>query len=407
MEKLLYHINNYLLLVLLAVMVLIQAGCKKEASSSVGTPVITAIRNYVPSPGDSLLTRVGTGQWVVISGENLKGALKITFDGVAGSFNDAWFSDTSAIALIPAIIAFPLVPAKQLNTITYVTTHGQTTFSFPIVAPAPSISGISNEYANPGDSVKINGLNFFFIQSLTYAGIPVTSYTASNDGTTISLAVPPGVTQSGDIVRITTKSGTVSTVYTVHDFVTGVVQNYDAVNNFSFGSGNANSSADYPGNNGYYGVIGATNVPANDFGWYNYPRSINLNAVQWVPAANLADPLANYAVKFEISVAKPWINGSIYVLKDFSFTYVALYTPWKNANGSTTPFATKGWTTVTIPLSNFRTNNGTGTQAASLTDLLGVSGNGGLNIYFINDGQTAVTSFEAAIDNIRIVKIVK
>ncbi|MVN23076.1 glycan-binding surface protein [Mucilaginibacter arboris] len=405
MKKLRYNIH--LLLVSITAIILIQTGCKKETSYSTGTPVITRIRNYVASPGDSVLSKVGTGQWVVISGRNLKGALQIYFDGTAASFNDAWFSDTSAIALIPAVIAFPSVPSKQLNTIRYVTTHGETTFSFPIVAPAPSITSISNESANAGDSVKINGLNFFFIKSVVYAGKTITSYTASNDGTTISLAVPAGITTGGP-VSVTTNSGSATTTFNVEDFVTGVFCNFDAINTYPWGSNTSNSSTNYPGNTGYYDVIGATNLPAGGTDWYNSPHSINLNAAQWVPKADIANSLDSYAVKFEISVpaTTPWINGTLYILVNYKFTYMAAYSPWQNANGTTTPFTTKGWQTVTIPLSSFNVNNGAaGVPPASITALVGSSGNNAMEFMFMNYGKTPVVKFAAGIDNIRVVKI--
>jgi hypothetical protein len=403
MKKLLPKGNYYLLLILLAAVFFGQSGCKKDSSSTAGNPVITAIRNYVAHPGDSLISKVGTGQWVVISGRNLKSALHIYFDGIPGSFNDAWFSDTSAIALIPAVIAFPTIATTQLNTIHYVTTHGETTFSFPIVALAPTISGISNEDANPGDSVTINGFNFFYVQSLTYAGLPVTGYTSSNDGTTIKLVVPAAVTLTGGIVSVTTKSGSAATVYKVHDFVDGVLNNYDNVNNFSWGSGTSSSSTAYPGNNGNYGIMNASNISGGDGSWWNWARSINLNPVQWVPVANIKDPVSNYALKFEISVTTPWMSGTIGVLKDYSWNYAVNYNPWKNGNGSTTAFTTKGWQTVTMPLSSFI--DGNGLPAANLTDLLGSGGSGGANFFFVNNGTTTVASFEAAIDNIRVVKI--
>ena len=301
MKKLNYYIKSCLLLAPLAAVVFMQSGCKKDnSSSSKGTPVITSIRNYVAHPGDSLLSSVGTGQWIVISGKNLKGALAINFDGVKGSFNDAWFSDTSAIALIPAVIAFPTVPSDKLNTIQYVTNHGQTTFSFPIIAPAPTITGVSNEEANPGDSVRINGLSFFFVKSVIYGGINITSFKSSNDGTSISLAVPSGVTQTGGIVSVETKSGKAATVYSVHNFVNGILNNYDNINNFSWGSNTSNSSAAYSGNTGYYGIMNASNVPAGDWSWWGGGRSININSAQWVPQANLKDNLSHYDVKFEI-----------------------------------------------------------------------------------------------------------
>ena len=400
MKKLLYKANNYLLLVLLATIFFSQQGCKKDESSS-AAPVITGVRNYVASPGDSLLTSVGTGKWVVISGRNLKGALQIYFDGVKGTFTESVFSDTSAIVLMPAVIAFPLVPESELNTIRYVTTHGETTFSFPIVAPAPTISGISNESANSGDSVKINGFNFFFIKSVKYAGVDVTDYKAATDGTSISLMVPSGLSTSGGEVSVTTNSGSVTTVYKVHDYETGVLNNYDGVNNFSWGAATSNSSVDFPGNNGTYGVLQASNLAAPNTNWWE--RSFNLNSAQWIPADKLQDTLGNYAIKFEIFVKKPWVNGSIQIVKDYNFTYSALYRPWKNSDGLSSPFTTKGWQTVTIPLSDFVTDKGV--PVSSMTDLVGSTGAGGTMIAFINDGSSVVADFEAAFDNVRVVKI--
>jgi len=406
MKKLLKHIYSYLLLVLLAASVLIQQGCKKD-SSSTGTPVITGVRNYVAHPGDSAITKVGTGLWVVISGRNLKGALQINFDGVAGSFNDAWFSDTSAIVLIPAVIAFPSVPAKQLNTIQYITTHGQTTFSFPIVAPAPQITSISDEDEPVGDSVKIYGYNFFFIKNVTFAGKTITGYTSANDGTSITLAVPSGIPQTGGIVSVTTNSGSAATVYNVEDFVDGVFQNWDSINGYPWGSNTDNSSTDYPGNTGSYNVLTATNLSGYDYAWYNGGRGVNMGANQWVPVADIDSSLSSYAVKFEISIPKstPWSAGSIYVAVNYSFNYIARYRPYINAAGTITPFSTTGWITVTVPLSSFLTSNGTGTPVDNITDLVGASGNTGMNIWYINDGSTSVANFTMAIDNIRVVKI--
>lgn len=129
---------------------------------------------------------------------------------------------------------------------------------------------------------------------------------------------------------------------------------------------------------------------------------MNADGVQWVPVANLQDTLNNYALKFEIAVKKPWLNGSIQIVKDYTWTYSALYRPWKNANGSVMPFKTNGWQTVTIPLSNFLSN---GLPASTLTALLGPTGKGAINVTVTNDGTTVVADFEAAIDNIRVVKV--
>ena len=395
--------NILLLLCLLAGL----AACKKDVAT---TPVIRQIRNYAPKPGDSLVNTIGPGQWVVISGSNLKGALQIYFDGTQSSFNDALFSDTSAVVLIPSVIAFPLVATGDLNTIRYVTTHGETTFSFKIAPPAPTIISISNENANPGDSVRIYGLNFFFIQNVTYAGTAITHYSGADDGTYIAFIVPPALSQGG-IVSVTTGSGTASTKYNVNDVETGVLNNFDDINNYSWGASDITNDVTLcPGGRGNYGRLNVTNVGAYDYAWYNGGRGMNMNGTQWVPVANLGDPVDSWALKVEIYLRTPWSGGTIYMAKDYSFTYIARIEPWRNADGSVTTLPASGWETLTVPLSVFRTNtstggDGTGTSAATLSDLLGSGGSGALNIWLINPYSTTVAAFDASFDNMRVVKI--
>src|SRR5689334_14060033 len=151
MKTKLYKSVHCLLLLCVVVVFVSLPACKKETSNS---PVLTGVRNYALSPGDSVLKSLIPGQWVVLLGHNLKGATQIYFNGVLTSFNSALFSDTSAAVQVPAVIPFPSVASDQLNTIRYVTPNGSTTFTFNIVAPAPTITSVSNENANAGDSVR-------------------------------------------------------------------------------------------------------------------------------------------------------------------------------------------------------------------------------------------------------------
>nr|WP_240915367.1 glycan-binding surface protein [Chitinophaga oryziterrae] len=292
----------------------------------------------------------------------------------------------------------------MLNTIRYVTKQGTTTFTFNIVAPSPTISSISNENANEGDSVYIHGLNLFFINELTFAGTTITDYTAATDGTAIGFVLP-ALTQSGPVV-IDTKSGIVSTAFNVNDPTTGVLCDFDNINTFSWGTNTDNSSVNFPGNKGYYAVLSNDILPGGDGNWWNSQRSINTNDVQWIPVDSLSLSTDQYAFKFEINVPDAWSGTSIYVAKGYSFDYIARYEPWQGDNATITPFTTKGWHTVTIPLSTFRDNDGKGTAVANLTTLLGSSGNGSVNIQTKNFSASASASgLRAAIDNIRVVKI--
>lgn len=379
-----------------------QSACRKDATE--GAPVITSVRNYAASPADTLVNSITTGQWIVLIGHNLRNAVQISFNGVPAAINSAMFSDTSATVLVPAVIPFPSVSAEDLNTIRYITRQGATTFTFGIVAPPPSITSISNENANEGDSVYIYGLNLFFIEEVTFAGTPVTDYVAAGNGTSIGFVLP-ALSQSGPVV-IDTKSGTASTAFSVNDAATGVLCDFDNINTFSWGTGIENSSVNFPGNRGNYAVLSNGILPAGNGNWWDWQRSINTNDVQWVPVDSLNVPIDHYAFKFEISIPDAWSGTSIYIIKGYGFDYMARYEPWQGTNGTVSPYTTKGWRTVTIPLSMFRTNEGKGTAAANLTSLLGSSGNGAVNIQTKNfSASPSASGLHAAIDNIRVVKI--
>jgi len=97
---------------------------------------------------------------------------------------------------------------------------------------------------------------------------------------------------------------------------------------------------------------------------------------------------------------------SIFIIKDYKWDYLARYEPWKDANGNRSNYTANGWRTVTIPLSMFRTGNGLGTSAGSLTDLLRNNGSGQIIIYTTNEASSPTgTGLNAAIDNIRVVRI--
>jgi hypothetical protein len=95
-------------------------------------PVISEVRSYVATPDDTILNSlVADGQWVVISGQNLKNAIGIKFNGVTASFNSTLFSESSAVVQIPSIM-FATIDTNKLYTIEYTTTGGTTTFPFKL-----------------------------------------------------------------------------------------------------------------------------------------------------------------------------------------------------------------------------------------------------------------------------------
>jgi hypothetical protein len=123
-----------------------------------------------------------------------------------------------------------------------------------------------------------------------------------------------------------------------------------------------------------------------------------------VPVSNLGESPANFALKFEINTKVPWKNGTILLDKDYGFNYMGRYEGWKTGSGSA-DYNSAGWKTIVFPLSNFKQSNGTGNPLPNLTALVGSNGAGGFNLYFVNNGTDQVVSFDAAIDNFRVVRI--
>lgn len=181
-------------------------ACKKTVEN--GIPVISDVRNYTASPNDTVYQElVANGQWVVITGQHLQNAVQINFDGVPASFNNALFSPNSAVVQIPAIL-FSSVDTNKLYTIEYITTTGSTTFSFKLGPGAPTITAISNVFANPGDSVFLYGTNLFLVQSFSYAGTDITSFHSNIEGTSLGFLMPAQT--STDQVLLITKGGSVT-----------------------------------------------------------------------------------------------------------------------------------------------------------------------------------------------------
>lgn len=399
------NIHKYSIL-LFILMIAGFTSCKKDLSAP---PSITRVRANFPNPNDSTLSSAGPGQWIVIVGSNLASTREIYFNGYAGAFNNGIFSDTSMVVQIPADMPFATLDQSKLNTIRVVNGSGEITYSFPIKPDAPVITSMSNEMAVAGETVTIYGNNFFYIDKVVFPGnIAVTTgITTNNAGNTLTVTVPAGITTSGTI-SIVNRYGTGTSVLLFNDMTTGVIHNWDNVSNYSWGAGSSNSSATYPNNRGYYGTMNSSALNSGDFGWWNGNRSLNTNSGQWVPVANLSETLDKFAVKFEINVTSAWKGASIYILKDYSWTYVARYEPWLN-NGAATDFTTNGWQTVVVPLSKFKKKanglDGTGDPAASLTTLLGANGTGSIHFFLVNSGTATSTDIATGIDNIRVVRI--
>ncbi|MGF7077063.1 glycan-binding surface protein [Mucilaginibacter sp. 3215] len=497
------YLSLYFLSLLFMTVALLPA-CKKNNEGSSNPPVITSVRSYVASPNDTVLTSaVAKGQWVVITGQNLKSATRIEFDGVSASFNSALLAENSAVVQIPQI-TFSTIDTSKLYTLRVTTTGGATSFAFKLGPPAPAIYAISDVFANPGDSVYLFGANLVLVQHLIYGGTNIPKFNSSLHGDSLGFLMP-ALTPT-KLVTVTTKAGIALDTINAKPIIYGIsyvnpklgdsVYVYGtylktvrsisfggtAITNFTEGPHGAYVKFSAPDENSYssgpvtivtsYGTVSTVNKVNTQnsdkvgllgdfewgdnfgFGWgqfehltgeWEYPQfngpmgkdhsqfmvidcpkdnpvlaggaSVYIplgnsnTGNHWVPVANIADPPANWALQFDISVAQPWKGGTLYIRTELGGDkYVARYEPWKIPNSNVTKaFITKGWETIIIPLSAFKSTVnelGDGVSITQISDLLGPTGANSYNMTLKNFGSSSIeTGFYAAIDNIRCVKI--
>lgn len=401
------YINRWLLASVAVFLILLSACNEKE--DGLHAPVITEIRNYAPSPNDTLVQSIQPGQWVVLTGRNLARASQILFNGESAVLNNGLFSDKFAVVQVPEVIPFPLVPEELLNTVQVITDQGMTTYSLNISAPAPTITRVSNENANVGDVVTVYGTNLFLLNRLSFGGLDVLEYTSSSDGTFISFVLEE-LSGSGPVIA-ENNSGKYTTAFNVND-PTGTLCNFDDINTFAWGASIEDNNPLFPSNRGKFAVLQNNGLNPGNFSWWEGGRSINTDPVQWIPEADLSDAVSEYAFKFEINVPGDWEGTTLLILKDFNWGYVARYEPWRISSSRTSPYTTEGnWVTVTIPFTEFRNKpqggkDGAGETVPSLRTLLGDSGNGALNIFSVNDSSDPASAMNIAFDNIRVVKII-
>ncbi|MES2645944.1 MAG: glycan-binding surface protein [Bacteroidota bacterium] len=399
-------------LLLLSVGLLFQFACKKESLSS-NPPKINQLRAISPAPNDSVLTAALPGQYLVIQGSNLRSAHSISFNGFPATFNPGIFSDENLVVAVP-LIAWDSIPAGKLNILEVTTAGGTASYTFTVTAPVPSVSAISNENAVAGQEITISGSDFYGITKVTFPGGKDVTTIKANSSKSLTLTVPDGVGSGPVQITGAYGSGLSTIIFNNHVApAVGFLANFtdgDPYFGWQWWGGNKTGDASiFPNNTGnYIQVHPPSAIGPNNGGWYADNRAVMVDKKEWLPNANLSDPISNYALKFEISVKEPWKNGAFMIVPNGNFNFMARYAPWETS--ATKEYTTNGtWQTVVIPLTKFLSGTGSynasGAPAASIGGLTGGTNAASMQFMLYNDSATPLESFNAAIDNVRIVKL--
>ena len=348
-----------------------------------GLPKVDFIR-YADK--DVIITQANMEEVICIVGENLTSIHDLYFNDQPAVLNTSYMTEHTLVVSVPKNM-----PVVQTDKIYMYTKSGETvTYGFKVLPPAPRVTSMSLEWAQPGQTVTIYGSYLFAPLTIEFPGVDPVEVTSSA-GTSVDVKVPEGA-QPGKI-KVTTASGTAQSVFMYKDS-RGMLFDFDGMTGLDNHGWNGHSSqdADETSISGRYFQFG-DGVTVNNGDW----EEAHFSFVYW-PGGSWGDiedysdgPLLtdfadfsdwkNMALKFEMCIPSdhPWscsamqicmagvdkvtaaaggipdIYGNIVHGADNAYMSDdnvprALYRPW-TATGS---FDTGGkWITVTIPFTEF------------------------------------------------------
>jgi Surface glycan-binding protein B xyloglucan binding domain len=400
-------LTNTLLFGALLTSILFQA-CQKD-ESLVGTPVISYVRITDPLKSDSLVTHAFMGSSIAIIGQNLQNVDEIWFNNQKAFVNFSFVTNTSIIVTVPNVIPsvvtnkMLLINSNKIDTLKY---------TFGVDVPSPFLSGMLCEYVDDGSTAVIQG-NFF----IDDPAIPLKVFFPGNleakvtdiTLTQIKVTVPTGA-GVGPIQVKSLYGSTRSSFYFRDD--RNLILDFDALTAAGgWRSGVTGNSNPAPVSGNYVrfkgtmlGKAGAT-WDEDHFSFNFWPSS---NGRPNVPL--YTGDIANAAIKFECYVVDTWSASALQMIFTPYSTantnsYIAdggvprgLWIPWKESG----TYKTEGWTTVSVPLAEFKYKADGGLCANTINaDMLR-----GLTFFVFSGGMAGTDCTpQICIDNIRIVPI--
>jgi hypothetical protein len=387
-----------------------------------GKPSIYYVRLSKVSAKDSLITGAYMGTNITFVGENLRSITKMYFNDQEAILNSSFITDNTLLVDVPNTLTNnPTDKIYMVNN-----RNDTTTYDFKVLIPKPVVSSLSNEFAADGETVTLNGdylLNYDTDPlQITMAGnVPVTDF-ISYSKSAVTFKVPAG-SQKG-YVYVTTKYGKTKSSFYFRD---------DRYMLFDWDGTHGNALAS--GHGWRNGVIGKSPVTPVDGNYLIFKGAMtgkigatwdedNFSFDYWpdpdngYPELNTlfdASDLSKLELKFEVNVPVAWNAASLQIIftgnSDVTYSkasnsYIssntlprALWTPWY---GTKSGYTTTGWTTISIPLSEFKYDNGGKALTAGITS----DQTTGLTFFVWKGGYVGTDCTPTiCIDNIRIAPI--
>lgn len=400
---------SYGMLLFLAGALGILSACEDDEMSN-GAPMIERVRFTDPTTADSSFSKAPLGSTLAIVGQNLATSEYVYINGYQIRVNSAYATDrhliVSVLDSVPTIATDPDVP----NTLRVVNPYGEATYDFQTLPPAPIIEQVANQYVKAGETLKLYGRYFYFVDTVFLPGDIAVTEGISANGNTLTLTVPDSYVPVEGAVQVSSQSG-ISNINRASQLYSGygIVSNFD--DTFPWGWGiNIETSVTTTATGiqpieSNFALINMS-LPGN-YGWSN-DKVINM--VDWggaqiyptAPASVYSPslPIADFDARFEVAVSSSAALEGV----ELQIMYQNANNTELTANVPITDFVRTedgSWYTVSIPLNEL--SNGT-SKLETYGDLLTGNANSEHHFRIVVVNTTANDiPVTLAIDNVRVV----
>jgi hypothetical protein len=363
------------------------ASNKSVSSGDVLALVKPVITNFTPTTVQTI-----NNPEITINGTDLDIVSKVIFEG-------GWEATVTGATATQIVIG--VVPGSVTGPFTLVTTNGTEVVSSTPLTIEPNVPNITGLPADAfiGNVLSITGTNMQVATDVIFPGNIKATIFGTKSPTLLEVLVPDGVPLGKGKIKFVTAKKEIyeSAEITIKRLGVEPVQDQNLVFfNFNGGTGGKDSwwggvSLVNDGNSidgTSYGRINGSYNGWTDLFWRNSKNNF--------PGDVIGTSVADYVLKFDIKVVAPITGGNIkFRLEGSNGDFWYLLGP-AGPSGATVP-ATSGWTTMTIPITDFKDNFGWGSN--SPTDLSKTTGAFGAAF---DNGSSAVNIM---IDNVRFHKI--
>ena len=362
-------------------------SCEDQPDAFVPTEGLPSVDFIRYADRDIVITQAFMQEAVCLVGNNLRSINQLWFNDQEAVLNTSYITDNTLVVSVPKNKA-----TVQTDKIYMITAAKDTvTYDFLVLAPAPVVKAMSNEYAKEGEEVTITGQYFISPITIEFQGTVIEEADMKLSETAVSFKIPAG-TQPG-VVKVTTASGTTKAPFQYRD-PRGLITNFDGGTDIV--PQGWNFKGEYKSENGVdgnYVELKSANV-LDESGAWNEDYKIDFWCGNWngdpmsvtsgpgTPICYVVDftDFKNMALKFEICIPKsnPWSSGAMQLI--FTNSKNAANDSWQNntfvhssasdpagldlCRGLWRPWEATGefhtddkWITVTVPFSEFIYNS--------------------------------------------------